>query len=117
MSENTRVYRFDEYTSLELVPVGTVSVFGVMQQEQLTNYAATLSVMGITIMKAENAAQATMPEGMVGKLFMDRFTAEIEPEHRSSLSGMQSRWYNSGTAERFRIGLKEVENLEAYEVR
>lgn len=116
MSEDLkRTYALDFFTKLEIAPTGTVNVFGTMQDEQLTNYEARLSVMDMTVFIATNAAVATKPIAEVALMFMRKFSEPVDGS--SGLSATQKKWYATGAAARYFQMLEDSTSLQGYELK
>lgn len=112
MSENlTRTYVLDFFTKVELTPVGTVNVFGTMQQDQLTNYECRLSVMDMSVFNTTNAAKATLTMGEVALMFMQQYTS-FQPE---SPSPVQRKWFATGAASKYGQVIKDKNSLREFE--
>lgn len=114
MGENLkRTYILDFFTRITVEPVGTVNVFGTMNQESLTNYEARLSVMDMTVFMATNAADSKLSVGEVALMFMRHFTDEGQKPERCSPA--QGKWYATGTASKYAQVVEGINSLVGFE--
>lgn len=109
-----RTYQLDFFTKVEITPTGTVNVFGTMQQEQLTNYEARLSVMDMTVNITSNAAAAALPMGEVALMFLRHWCPKERPEN---VSATQRKWFETGASRKYFQTVKDETTLAAFEVK
>lgn len=109
----TRVYKLDFFSKIEIKPTGTVNVFGINQQEQLTNYEARLSIMDMTVFITSNAAASSLSMGEVALMFLRSWCPKEAPE---GLSATQRKWFTTGASRKFFQAVKEETTLANYEV-